>query len=527
MIYELLEKIKKAIYGKDVRQSISDAIEQCYKDATGNPESVAAVVKENKTMKEKLQSAIDDLSARISNIVASSTATEGNAELIDIRLDGEGKAHTTAGDAVRAQFDACFKGNATIITADNYEALLPDMDGVATNSVYTISGNPGIANAPSGVYISGALLTFTPANGADTHAGIVQIFYNTQGHMYVRLKWGSGNTWKDWMYINPSPTEITEPCVYGVPTSITADNYETLLPDMNNAAVNRIRTIAGAPVANHPQDTTTAGGTLIPLSSYSESGKDGEVQLFVGRYGELYTRRIWSGAYTPWHMESLWGKLAGKSLYCDGDSIAAGYERGTDNWQMPYGELIAEKYSMVLTNAAVGGTTLAVREGRTDSICERVQANLANIKPEFILLDGGINDVFRDVPMGQMVVSDEIWGETYDTSTTIGALETLCKFLIKNQPEARKIFVLSHATLSDLKAQDEYFAEMRKVLEKWGIEFVDIRRKAGIIPLTDAIKELFFYKKPDGTLDDYHPTEKGYKELYVPLIETTMISMAP
>lgn len=42
-IYELLEQISSAIYGKDVRGSIHDAIEQCYKDATGNPDSLAAI----------------------------------------------------------------------------------------------------------------------------------------------------------------------------------------------------------------------------------------------------------------------------------------------------------------------------------------------------------------------------------------------------------------------------------------------------------------------------------------------------
>ena len=41
-VMEILAKIKTAIYGKDVRQSIYDAILQCYKDATGNPESIAA-----------------------------------------------------------------------------------------------------------------------------------------------------------------------------------------------------------------------------------------------------------------------------------------------------------------------------------------------------------------------------------------------------------------------------------------------------------------------------------------------------
>lgn len=41
-VMELLRKIKTAIYGRDVRQSIYDAILQCYQDATGNPESIAA-----------------------------------------------------------------------------------------------------------------------------------------------------------------------------------------------------------------------------------------------------------------------------------------------------------------------------------------------------------------------------------------------------------------------------------------------------------------------------------------------------
>ena len=42
-IYELLEQISSAIYGEDVRGSIHDAIEQCYEDATGNPDSLAAI----------------------------------------------------------------------------------------------------------------------------------------------------------------------------------------------------------------------------------------------------------------------------------------------------------------------------------------------------------------------------------------------------------------------------------------------------------------------------------------------------
>lgn len=54
-IQEALSNIMKAVLGKDVRQSIHDGIEQCYKDATGHPDSVAAVVKENQDMMDLLE----------------------------------------------------------------------------------------------------------------------------------------------------------------------------------------------------------------------------------------------------------------------------------------------------------------------------------------------------------------------------------------------------------------------------------------------------------------------------------------
>lgn len=53
-IQELLDNLLHKKLGRDVRQNIHDSIEQCYKDATGHPDSVAAVIKENKEMQEHL-----------------------------------------------------------------------------------------------------------------------------------------------------------------------------------------------------------------------------------------------------------------------------------------------------------------------------------------------------------------------------------------------------------------------------------------------------------------------------------------
>lgn len=70
LINDLLKKIKEAIYGEEVRNSIHDAIEQCYKDATGHPESVAATVKEIREVSANLSTE----RKRIDNLIATGTA---------------------------------------------------------------------------------------------------------------------------------------------------------------------------------------------------------------------------------------------------------------------------------------------------------------------------------------------------------------------------------------------------------------------------------------------------------------------
>lgn len=50
------------------------------------------------------RSRISVVNARIDNIIANTSSTEGNSELIDIRTGADNKVYSTAGDAVRAQF---------------------------------------------------------------------------------------------------------------------------------------------------------------------------------------------------------------------------------------------------------------------------------------------------------------------------------------------------------------------------------------------------------------------------------------
>lgn len=83
-IEQNLQKILSSRYGKDVRQSIHDGIHDCYED--GKAGAVDLVARE-----------------QIANLVANNNPTDGNSELLDIRVGADGRTYKSAGEAVRGQ----------------------------------------------------------------------------------------------------------------------------------------------------------------------------------------------------------------------------------------------------------------------------------------------------------------------------------------------------------------------------------------------------------------------------------------
>ena len=144
-ITDILNTIKNAHKGKDMRQAIYDGIQQCYEDATGHPDSVAAAVKKIGEVSANLSKETADRKAevnterkRIDNLIKELPATAGEYQQSKLVL------HSYDNAAVKCTTTS---GNYT-----NVPAFTTDQGG-PLSSLYTKKSNYQIAVNKSGLYL--------------------------------------------------------------------------------------------------------------------------------------------------------------------------------------------------------------------------------------------------------------------------------------------------------------------------------------------------------------------------------------
>jgi lysophospholipase L1-like esterase len=205
--------------------------------------------------------------------------------------------------------------------------------------------------------------------------------------------------------------------------------------------------------------------------------------------------------------EKLFGieRYQGKVINCLGDSITSDYSTDNSSWC----EMIRQSLPVkAVNNYGIAGTMIADNGEREDSFVHRYMD--MDKEADVIIVFGGINDFNHSVKLGQLC-SDDI-------HTFYGALNVMCKDLMKIYPEADIMFVTPmHAfgfkDYPHWNTQNEagcllkaYRNAILDTCELYSIPVLDLFLTSGMTPDITESKKLFL---PDGL----HPGKEGRQRL--------------
>lgn len=202
--------------------------------------------------------------------------------------------------------------------------------------------------------------------------------------------------------------------------------------------------------------------------------------------------------------------LNGKHIVGFGDSIV--YGAGNSGYGIV--DIIAENNDMTCENKAVGGATILKRT--SNNIPKQIENYEGN--PDYIILDGYINDCVLSDVLEVLGDVSSYYGGTFDNSTIIGQFETMLKYMLTKFHSSKIVYICVHhmSSRDDSKVKIVH-DKIVKACKKWSIPVVDLYEEGQLNTTINIYKE-----KYTDSGDSTHPNRLGYDLFYIPKIEAKL-----
>ena len=228
--------------------------------------------------------------------------------------------------------------------------------------------------------------------------------------------------------------------------------------------------------------------------------------------------------------------LNNKRIAYNGDSICESrLTTGTAYNGGAYAKIIADTVGGSYENRAISGGILASQPGDGGSTPARcVVSDVQNMTndADLICFEGGINDYWRNVPLGDY--TENSYTNTLDTTTICGALESIFRQATQKWVGKPIVFIIVHKITSTVYTQNTAgytFAEVREkmigICNKYAIPFYDAFSESGLNAYNSVQNTNFLTSNSSGNPDGCHPNEAGYRRYYVPQLISLFESLMP
>lgn len=197
-----------------------------------------------------------------------------------------------------------------------------------------------------------------------------------------------------------------------------------------------------------------------------------------------------------------------KNIIFFGDSITYGFLTKGYSWA----EFIKDNYDFnTVTNAGISDYRVSTYDDKNKWLTDTIISH-ANERYDYVIMQGGINDVLYNTPLGEITNSKR--ENDFDVNTFAGGFESYIYNAKKYFKDAKIGYIITYYTPNYTERglkwsyddYNKYIMMTKKILDKWNIKYLDLFNEeySNILKVNTKIY----------LPDNLHLNYEGYKIIY-------------
>ena len=197
-----------------------------------------------------------------------------------------------------------------------------------------------------------------------------------------------------------------------------------------------------------------------------------------------------------------------KNIIFFGDSITYGFLTKGYSWA----EFIKDNYDFnIVTNAGISDYRVSTYDDKNKWLTDTIISH-ANERYDYVIMQGGINDVLYNTPLGE--ISNSKRENDFDVNTFAGGLESYIYNAKKYFKDAKIGYIITYYTPNYTERglkwsyddYNKYIMMTKKILDKWNIKYLDL--------FDEEYSNILKVNTKTYLPDNLHLNYEGYKIIY-------------